>query len=85
VISAGTIEGAFRRPVRQTGRPWVLTVDVFEAGRVYPLVRHQFFGLTPRAARQVFRRHLRVDAFLRGHVERGDHRILAPVRLGGAA
>jgi hypothetical protein len=75
MIQPGTLGAALSGPPLYT-----FTVDVYEPGVPHPLVRHVFYGRTPTRARQVFRAHLKADAFLRGNVERGNARTVGPLR-----
>jgi hypothetical protein len=49
---------------------YVLRVDIFES-KPYPVVRHEFRGMTQLEARHYFNSHLKTDRFLQGCVSGG--------------
>jgi hypothetical protein len=51
-------------------------VDIYES-KPYPVLRHEFYGLTQDEAEGYFKAHMGTDEFLRKCVERGDFRGLS--------
>jgi len=44
---------------------WVLTHDTYEASRpTYPVVRHEFYGITKAEAIAIYQAHRKADKFI---------------------